>query len=90
MDLKCPLGVQVTLRVRLRNLGWMDRGTVLLCVRFVALSFESRRFITCCKRTAAVALTVGVSIAMAVGMPPRMSGAVTTAEELFAPSSDCI
>jgi hypothetical protein len=38
----------------------------------------------------AVALTVGVSIVVAIGMPPRMSGAVTTAEGLFVPYSNCI
>ncbi len=42
------------------------------------------------KRMAGVAPTVRVSIAVAVGMPPRMSGAVTTAEELLAPSSNCM
>ncbi len=72
--------------------GWTlcPSGTVLLCVRFVALSFESKIFTTMRKCLVAVALTVEVSIAVAVGMPPRMSGAVTTAGGLFAPPSNCI
>jgi hypothetical protein len=59
-------------------------------VRLVALSFESRMFTTMRKRVVVVASTVGVSIAMAVGMPPRMSVAVMTAGGLFASPSSCM
>ncbi len=61
--------------------GWTlcPSGTVLLCVRLAALSFESRMFTTVHKRLVVIESTVGVSIAVAVGMPPRMSGAVITA-----------
>ena len=61
----------------------------MLCMRLVALSF-GRMFCIMRKRMAGVAATVGVSIAVADGMPPRMSGAVLTAGVLFVSPSICM